>query len=303
MKRLRQTHVRMRGNRLRTLAAILAMAGLLAWTPRVAMADTAISQMMSYSVMTGLFLEVGKAEYSGGKNNPGMPVATGLRYYERQGVITGTLTAIMIMLGGAAAASSPKSQRSWESGGYRYTETTYRSDAEKAAIMAGAAAGAGAAASAKNQSFDLEIFSRSLGGDVSGWRMNGYFGIPFAEHFMFELGMGGGSIDTAMMKNTQEIYVSHGYVGMPFRFNYATDTFLIFLDAQWNWIGHAASSKADPYLVPGTNAMLLRYAPVLPLKLGISSNLFGRLYGELSLMTPGITTAEFAFRTVLGLRF
>ena len=298
-----QSRFEHRGIRWRTLAAVLAMVGCVTWAPREALADSAVSQMMNYSVMTGLFLEVGKAEYSGGHHNPGMPIATGLRYYERQGIITGTMTAIAIMVAGAAAASSPKSQRSWESGGYRYTETTYRSEAEKAAIMAGSAAGAGAAASSKNQSFDLEIFSRNLGGDVSGWRMNGYFGIPFADRFMFELGMGVGSIDTAMKKNGQDIYVSWGYVGMPFRLNYANEIFLLFLETQWNWIGHAQSSKADPYIEPTTNTMLLRYAPVLPWKVGISSNLFGRLFGELDVSTPGILTGSFALKAGLGLRF
>jgi hypothetical protein len=303
MSGMEQTRLERRGIRWQALAAVLATVTFMTWTPRAALADTAVSQLMNYSVMTGLFLEVGKAEYSGGKNNPGMPIATGLRYYERQGIITGTLTAIAILVAGAAAASSPKSQRSWESGGYRYTETTYRSEAEKAAIMAGAAAGAGAAASAKNQSFDLEIFSRNLGGDVSGWRMNGYYGIPFADHWMFELGMGFGSIDTAMKKAGQDIYVSHGYVGMPFRLNYANELFLLFLEAQWNWLGHLGSSKADPYIEPTSNTMLLRYAPVLPWKIGVASNLFGRLYGEIDVSTPGILTGSFALKTGLGLRF
>lgn len=320
--------------RWRLLATVLALASVTTWTPRVALADgeaappagvdapteapssesesptsrkpiheNAVSQLMAYSVMTGLFLEVGKAEYAGGRNNPGMPTATGFRYYERQGIITGTLTAIAIIVAGAAAASSPKSQRSWESGGYRYTETTYRSEAEKAAIMAGAAAGAAGAASAKNQSFDIELFSRNLGGDVSGWRMNGYYGIPFAERFMFELGMGFGSIDTAMKKDNQDIYVSHGYVGMPFRFNYANDLFILFLEAQWNWLGHYASSRGEGYIEPKSNTLLLRYAPVLPWKIGVVSNLFGRLYGEVDISTPGITTLEFATKATLGLRF
>ena len=303
MERLGQATRVGRGNGWRTLAAMLALSALVTWTPREAVADSAVSQLMSYSVMTGLFMEVGKAEYSGGKGNPGMPVATGFRYYERQGIVTGTLTAIAIVLAGAAAASSPKSQRTYQSGNYIVTETTYRSEAEQAAIVAGAAAGAAGAASAKNQSFDLEIFSRSLGGDVSGWRMNGYYGIPFADRFMFELGMGFGSIDTAMKKDSQEIYASWGYIGMPFRFNYANDLFILFLEAQWNWLGHTASAKADPLQVPGTDALLLRYNPILPWKIGVVSNMFGRLYGEWDISTPGITSLEFATKATLGLRF
>jgi hypothetical protein len=269
--------------------------------PRSAHADTGTSQMMSYSVIAAGFVEAGKAEYSGGKHSSTTTLGTGFRYYERQGVITGTLTAIAIVLAGAMAASSPKSTETWESGGWRYTRTTYRSEGEQAAIMAGAAAGAAGAASSKNQSFDLEIFSRNLGGDASGWRMNGYYGFPFAETWMFEFGMGFGSIDAAFHKDGQDTYISHGYIGMPFRFLYGGEHFLTFLEAQWNWLGHTDAAHADPLVIG--NATLIRSAPVLPWKIGIASNAFGRLYGELSISTPGIISGEFAGKATLGLRF
>lgn len=282
---------------------VLGLALALTLVPHVAVADSALSQMLSYSVMAGMFVEVGKAEYSGMRGNPGMPLAVGFRYQERQGIITGTLTAIAIVVAAAAAAGAPKSQRSWESGGYRYTETTYHSEAEKAAIMAGGAAAAAGAASSKNQTFDIEIFSRNLGGDVSGWRMNGYYGFPFAENFMFEFGMGFGSIDTAMRKDNQSIYVSHGYFGMPFRFMYANEHFITFIESQWNWLGHLGSSKSDPEVDPTSGTILIRSAPVLPWKIGIASNLFGRIYGEFDISTPGIISGEFAAKAGFGLRF
>lgn len=141
-----------------------------------------------------------------------------------------------------------------------------------------------------------------MGGDVSGWRLNGYYGFPFADNFMFEFGMGFGTIDTAMRKDNQDIYVSHGYFGMPFRFMYANTYFMTFLEAQWNWMGHLDSSKIDPYL-PDGSTMLLRYAPVLPWKVGIASNLWGRLYGELDVSTPEITKGLFAVKAGLGVRF
>lgn len=98
--------------------------------------------MLNYSAMAGLFVEAGKAEYSGGKQNPGMPVAVGFRYQERQGIITGTLTAIAIVVAGSMAAASPKSVESHREGNYIVTTTTYRSQAEQAALVAGTAAAA-----------------------------------------------------------------------------------------------------------------------------------------------------------------
>ncbi len=273
-------------------------------TPSVARADSGMEMMLGYAMHVGVFGEYGRAEYAGGKANPGSATAYGFRYYERQGLITGTITAILVIMGAANEANRTTSESHTENRGgtnYRVTTTTaVYSGAERAAIVASGAETASAAFSTRNQSFDLEIYSRNLGGDASGWRMNSFFGFPFWK-MMFEIGYGMGSIDLAMAKDGQPIYASYAYLGMPMRLDLALGPFWTFLEADWNFFGYGNNARASALV---GNTLLLRNVTVLPWKLGIASNLFdGRLFGEAVLTTPDITSGELAVKGTLGLRF
>lgn len=144
------------------LASVLALATLATATPAAAL-DASLfeegsSLLQGYSVSGGLFAEMGSGELSGWKYGHALsPTGMGFRYYERNGFISGTIAAIVVMVGGAAAASGPKSTQSWESGGYRYTRTTYYSPAERAAMTAATASAAAGLFGSANQSFDLQI--------------------------------------------------------------------------------------------------------------------------------------------------
>ncbi len=289
--------------RQRLVALVLPVVLLLPGTmlPCAAWADSGFEMMRAYSTYIGTFGEFGRTEYGGGKLNPGTQSAYGFRYYERQGIITGTVTAILLAMGAAQEANSAKSVESHKSGNYVVTTTTYHSASERAAIMASGTAAAGAAASAKDQSFDLEIFSRNLGGTASGWRMNSYYGFPFWR-MMFEFGLGLGSIDTALLVKGQSVYSSYAYWGMPMRLDYGGEFAWFFLEADWNFAGYGYRANLAP-TVKG-DALLLRSIDKLPWKLGVASSILGgRIFGEAVATTPGISSAEFAIKTTVGVRF
>lgn len=128
------------------------------------------SLLHSYSAIGAVFVEKGQTEFSGWKHDyPLTPVGMGFRYYERNGFVSGTIAAIAISIAGSAAASGPKRVESWESGGYRYTRTTYYSPAERQAMLAATSAAAGGVFGAKHQSFDLQVYSRYFGGNAEGY--------------------------------------------------------------------------------------------------------------------------------------
>ncbi|MBM4342122.1 MAG: hypothetical protein FJ100_01950 [Deltaproteobacteria bacterium] len=203
--------------------------------------EDARSLLHSYSAIGGVFTERGQTEFSGWKHgHPLTPVGTGFRYYERNGFVSGTIAAIAISLAGSAAASGPKKVESWESGGYRYTRTTYYSPAERQAMLAATSAAASGIFGAKHQSFDLQVYSRALGGNAEGYKATMLFGVPFADgQGMFDLGFGWGNIKTATGENGQYLITKYTYAGMPFRLNYTFGPLVAYAHWDWNWLGHS----------------------------------------------------------------
>lgn len=240
------------------LASSLLLTSLLASPP--ALADASLfepgsSLLQGYSVSGGIFAEGGSGELSGWKYNHALaPVGMGFRYYERNGFISGTIAAIAVMLGGAAAASGPKSTQSWESGGYRYTRTTYYSPAERAAMSAATASAAAGLFGSANQSFDLQIYSRHLGGNSEGFRMNMMlWGLPFADGSgMFDLGFGWASVRSAVGEDGKFLISKYGYVGMPLRLSYAFGPVVAYGHFDWNWFGHSDSKEYNSMEVKGS---------------------------------------------------
>ncbi len=149
--------------------------------------------------------------------------AVGFRYYERNGFITGTILGILRILTAAAAASGPKSSTSWTEGNMRYTRTTYYSEAEKQAMQRSASNSATNMVTSPGQSFDLEIYSRNLGGDASGYKVTMMMGgIKLSGRGarakgMFEIGMGFGSVKSGVASEGKYLITDWSYFGMPFR--------------------------------------------------------------------------------------
>ena len=261
--------------------------------------------LYGYSVNTALFLERGWSDLSGWRDNiDSQPTSTGFIYYERQGLISGYITAIMIMVAGAMAASSPKKVESHRSGNYIITTTTYRSDAEKAAIMAASSAAASGVASARHQSFELTLYSRGtpgITGESSGFRTNYMFGIPINGMSMFELGWGFGFAD-ARTKAAKEVRTHAAYVGMPFRLNLAFGDVMPYLQWEWNWM----TAFEDKYKITtksSDGSVTSIGSASSPWRLGVQATLFQRLFGEVAVSTPSLTSGAFAGRAAVGLSF
>ncbi len=142
------------------------------------------SLLTSYSSTVGVLTEIGSGELSGWKHDHSLkPTAYGVRYFDRNGFVTGTTAAIAIAVAGAAAASGPKSSSTTYHRGYKVTRYPYYSPAEKAAMAAATSAAAASVLGAQHQSFDLQIYSRNLGVNSNGWRVTMMFGgqKPFSQ--------------------------------------------------------------------------------------------------------------------------
>jgi hypothetical protein len=256
----------------RCVIAFLCATSLLALTSSPAFAeDTQGSAMVhGYGVYLSAFNEFGHGDLSPWYEELGFaPVGTGDRYYERQGLIAGYITAVAIMLAGAAAAS------------------------------------------ARNPSFDLEIWTRDLGllqGDAAGFKTNYLFGIPLDETKMLEIGWGFGNID-AMAKEvangkTRIIRASAGYLGMPFRFVMGGENWLATASWEWNWWKSTEKGSCKTHFKDdktGAEVWVSDMQPQ-PLRLSLLMRLH-RFFGEASVVTPNVTSLAFGARLAAGVAF
>ena len=282
------------------VATIAMLTTLTALSPAYAMVDHGKLLLRGYSITAGLFYEAGAGELS--VRGGGGPAATGIQFYERQGIISGYVWAIIVMVGAAMAAGSPKRTESRTVGNYRITTTYYRSDAEKAAIMAAGAASATALASAENQSFELQLYTHSipgLGGEASGYKFNTYFSMSLDESVMLDIGMGFGEVDAMVKDGGKVTRYDYNYYGMPVRLNVAWDWGLSYIDWTWNWASHSDREYPDK------NKGNVKYHLIRPnpLKVGFVVGVLGRAFAEAVVTTPSWDSFQFGYRGVFGLRF
>lgn len=272
------------------------------------------SILHGYSVIGGVFTESGQTEFSGWKHDhPLTPVGMGFRYYERNGFVSGTIAAIAISMAGSAAASGPKRVETWESGGYRYTRKTYYSPAEKQAMLAATSAAASGVFGAKHQSFDLQVYSRYLGGNAEGYKVNMLFGVPFADgQGMFDFGFGWGNIKSATGESGQYLITKYTYAGMPFRLNYTFGPVVAYAHWDWNWIGHMDGTEYNKKenlggatgansKTPGNTTEI--FTSGFPWRFGAQTSLLGRIYLEAAALTPSLTSGKFGYNLSAGARF
>lgn len=257
-----------------------------------------------YSVTVGLFHEAGGVEYGGWRSGSTVPVsATGVRYYERHGLISGTIAMIFQMAAAAKTGAGAKGSRTWEDSNYRYTETTYFSQSEKTAMNDRAAASGARLASSREQSFDLHLYSRNLGGTTSGYKANLYLYGFGKEAFYFETGFGGGHVDTAGRDGKTFLITSADYLGMPMKLQFAYKFLLTFAEFEWNWAGHSSKIEKGRFVDTAHTTYQLDASRNFPWRLGVAATVVGRLYTELAVVTPVLTSGVFGWNATLGARF
>ena len=233
--------------------------------------------------------------------------AVGFRYYERNGFITGTILGILRIFTAAVAASGPKSSTSWTEGNLRYTRTTYYSEAEKQAMQRSASNSAANMMSSPGQSFDLEIYSRNLGGDASGYKLTMMMGgmklsgRGARAKGMLEIGMGFGSVKSGVASEGKYLITEWDYVGIPFRLTYALGPINLYGLWEWNWLGHSRGAATTGSQV-GKNTRMAQVAG-FPLRIGVTAALLQRVYVEAAATTPSPTSGVFGFVASAGARF
>jgi hypothetical protein len=268
--------------------------------PTLSHADDSHDLLHAYSMTTGVFYEGGTTDYSAYRNRYGViPSGMGFRYFERNGIISGTVAALFMAVAGAVAASGPKSVRTWEDANYRYTETTYYSAAEQAAIRERSARTSGELMGSKTQSFDLQLYSRNVGGNTTGWKATMMLGsLLEAEDYRLDLGMYFGRTTSAVVHEGKHLLTGSSSVGVPIRFSWAVPLTLLFAEFDWNWNGHG---DPKPDVVQGTT--LAHDSRNMPWRVGASASIFHRLYLEAAVTTPRLTSKQFGYSTSVGARF
>jgi len=230
------------------------------------------------------------------------PFVTGLRYSERKGHVTGVFFALLNSVAGGLAASSPKSVESWRSGNYIITRTTYRSEAEKQAMLQATAEASEAMMAAEDQSFDLELYMTSLpgGGEASGYKMNMFFGAELDDSVMLDIGMGFGSVMSRFERDGRETALRMSYWGIPVKLNVAAGPLLLWFQWDWNLLGEWSGHEPNKIAAPTAYKKRLTGSH---LELGVTTVLFERLMLQASVTTPQIDSGEFGLRASAGLRF
>lgn len=296
--------------RSRTCRQLIGLLGLssgllIGLAPAVAHADDARGLLYNYSMTTSAFFEGGATDYGAFRSNYGIaPRGAGIRYSERNGMITGTIGAFILMFTRVAGSvGTVKNERTWKEGDYRYTETTYYSEAEKDERRARASQAGGEQAAAvigsPTQGFDLMIYSRNLGGDVTGYHATLMaFSLFETANSRLDLGLMFGSVSTATSRDGLHLLTHASTAGIPVRYNLALGPVLTYAEFDWNWYGHG-KPKAD-VLVRDTLAQDVRN---MPWHVGASAAVFHRLYLEAAVTTPRLFSGDVGFSSSLGARF
>jgi hypothetical protein len=301
----------------RLAAHLTLLAALTLWLPTVAHADDGalledgISLLRGYSLSVGGFMETGRGELSGWRYDHALaPEAHGVRYFERNGLISGTLAALVMSMAGVKAAYSPTKVEEVTPRGapIRVTRFTFHGPAERERILAATSNTAARLFGNADQSFDLQIYSRNLGGHSDGWRANLMF-IGFARpdsRMLFETGLGHANVTSAVGVNGNYLITQYNYWGMPFRLSVPVGPVVGYLHFDWNWLGHMSDgySKTVTGGTGGTGGTLTRIETSgFPWRLGAQLAVIGRLYADVAITTPHSTSGEFGLAGSACLKF
>jgi len=160
-------------------------------------------------------------------------------------------------------------------------------------------------AGATNQSFEFTVYMRSLPyaqGETSGYRMNLFFGIPIGQQFMIDWGFGWGNADALWLVDGVEYRSEWWYFGVPIRVNIPLSVGLLWVQWDWNWLGHG-----DPYYEykdgDKDETRVFRESTPFPLRAGFNVGILDAIQAEIQVLTPSVTSMEFATRATLGVKF
>ncbi|MCO4764566.1 MAG: hypothetical protein KC502_23860, partial [Myxococcales bacterium] len=105
----------------------------------------------------------------------------------------------------------------------------------------------------------------------------------------------------AVMGDGKYMITEWAYFGMPFRFTYALGPVNIYGLWEWNWLGHTRGADITGKTI-GKNTHHATPAG-MPLRIGASAALLGRIYVDGALTTPSVTSGVFGFVASAGARF
>lgn len=189
-------------------------------------------------IMVGVSLAGGSTELAS-TNLELAPNAQGIVIRDRNGMTSRMVFGLLVAIGGALAASGPKSISSStaEYGSYRVTTTTttYYSEAEKAEMRENTNSAIDGLFSAKISDFELHLWSRDRFGygDTSGYKLN--FFIGGGDQFVGEVGFGFGEAESIVNRAGMPVTVHYKYVGMPLRGSTTIGPLRAAITYEWNW--------------------------------------------------------------------
>jgi len=195
----------------------------------------------------GAIMQAGRTEFA--SNNLGLaPSSQGIVLRDRNGLTARMVIGLLIAVGGAMAASGPKSvsSRSYVSGNYIVTETTttYYSEEEKRQMRENTSKAIGSVFASKYSDMELQLYSRDLFGfgDTSGYKLNFYIGS--GSKVAFETGFGFGKVNSIVDNAGVPTKLSYKYLGMPFRLSSVRGPLRMALTYEWNWLKYGVEDTA-----------------------------------------------------------
>ena len=195
----------------------------------------------------GAIMQGGRTEFA--SNNLGLsPASQGIVLRDRNGMSARMVIGLLIAVGGAMAASGPKSvsSRSYVSGNYIVTETTttYYSEEEKRQMRENTSKAIGSVFASKYSDMELALYSRDLFGfgDTSGYKLNFYIGS--GGKVAFETGFGFGKVNSIVNNAGTPTKLSYKYLGMPFRLSSVKGPLRMALTYEWNWYKYGVDDAA-----------------------------------------------------------
>ena len=187
----------------------------------------------------GAIMQGGRTEFA--SNNLGVsPASQGIVLRDRNGLSARMVIGLIIAIGGAMAASGPKSQTSetHREGNYLVTTTTttYYTEEEKRQMRENTSKAIGSVFASKYSDMELQLYSKDLFGfgESSGYKINFYIGS--GGKVAFETGFGFGKVRSTVNYAGAPIELTYKYLGMPLRISGVRGPVRVALSYEWNWL-------------------------------------------------------------------
>lgn len=251
----------------------------------------------------------------------GNPLATGYRFVERGGIISGLVIGGLVSLMGAAAAGMPDTVNVTSSSYDRVNGSgqTERVTTETRTATYGDAEGRQRALEAsqsavpafmgfRQQTFELDIYTRdwfgSKLGDARGYRLNFLLTAYSGQHLIVEAGFGFGDVNAIVPR--KDILVEEAYIGIPVRILVPWGPFYaqaaIDLNARaFELIGDDETTDYGTRTVDGRILRIDRVRPT-PLTITLNATLW-RFAASIGVETVRPWDGQFGYVASLGGRF